>query len=275
MPIVLNRSGMLRVYYSARTEDNRSYGAFVDLDADTLNVIWEHPDPVISPGRPGLFDDAGAMPSCIVTLDSVVYLYYVGWSRGVSVPFRQGIGMAASMDRGETFSQPTGPVLDRSQKDPYSVSMPFILREDDRWRMWYCSYRGWVDGESRYDIRYAQGTGCITWKPWGVRCMSHRWASARPCVLRRGDGYEMWFCHRGLQGFRTNPETAYRIGYARSKDGLDWELVDADVLKGHGDWDGVMQCYPYVYEWQNRLHMLYCGDGFGQTGIGHAIWEDE
>lgn len=276
MPVVLDKGEVLRVYYSARDEGNRSYGAFVDLDAETLKVVEEHREPVIQPGPPGSFDDAGAMPSCIVDLGRVIYLYYVGWNRCIDVPYRQAIGIAQSLDGGETFSKTKGPVLDRSWVDPISVTMPFVLVDNTRWRMWYCSYRPWEDGEARYEIKYAEATEPFSWTRRDTRCMAEGWASGRPCVIKDGSDYLMWFCHRDKGDFRTNPDTAYRIGYALSSNGLSWNVISLDEFEGQpcDDWESIMQCYPYVYEKAGKTHMLYNGNGFGQTGIGHAVWED-
>ena len=49
--------------------------------------------------------DSGAMPSWIVTHGGRKYLLYVGWNAGVSVSYRNSIGIAASGDGGKTFSR--------------------------------------------------------------------------------------------------------------------------------------------------------------------------
>ncbi len=41
-------------------------------------------------------------------------------------------------------------------------------------------------------------------------------------------------------------------------------------VSGEG-WDSVMVTYPSVYEHDGELHLLYNGNGFGETGIGHAV----
>ena len=42
----------------------------------------------------------------------------------------------------------------------------------------------------------------------------------RPCVVHDRDRYRMWFCARG---------DAYRLAYAESTDGLNWERDDANA----------------------------------------------
>jgi len=36
-----------------------------------------------------------------------------------------------------------------------------------------------------------------------------------------------------------------------------------------------MICYPYVFKHKGRFYMLYCGNGYGKTGFGLAVLEDE
>ena len=40
-------------------------------------------------------------------------------------------------------------------------------------------------------------------------------------------------------------------------------------------WDSEMICYPYVFKHKGRFYMLYCGNGYGKTGFGLAVLEDE
>ncbi len=83
-------------------------------------------------------------------------------------------------------------------------------------------------------------------------------------MLRAGDGYEMWFSVRG---------DAYRLGYARSRDGLTWERRDAaaGLAPSAAGWDAEMVAYPHVFEHGGRRHMLYNGNGYGATGVGSAV----
>jgi hypothetical protein len=84
----------------------------------------------------------------------------------------------------------------------------------------------------------------------------------------------MWFCSRDSHDYRDGAG-AYRIGYARSNDGLLWERDDSygglDVAPQ--GWDATMTAYPYVMRCDERLLMFYNGNGFGRSGIGYAEWE--
>jgi hypothetical protein len=120
-----------------------------------------------------------------------------------------------------------------------------------------------------YRIRHADSEDGLTWRPGPVSIdfeAADEHAIARPCVLREEGVYRMWFSHRG---------TRYRIGYAESPDGVRWRRRDAPAPprpSGQG-WDAEMVEYAAVFDFRGRRHMLYNGDGYGRTGIGHATLE--
>jgi hypothetical protein len=201
-----------------------------------------------------------------------LFQYYTGWNVGVTVPFYLAIGCAVSDDGGATFRKVSAsPVLGRTSVDPFMTASPWVLLEGGRWRMWYVSGTDWsiVDGapRHRYHIKYAESDDGIAWEADGRVCIDYRddqeTAIARPCVLRDGETYRMWYSTRG---------TAYRIGYAESADGLEWMRYDevVGIAPATQGWDSEMQAYPVVFDHAGRRHMLYNGNGFGATGIGHA-----
>ena len=138
--------------------------------------------------------------------------------------------------------------------------------------MWYVSGTGWdvVDGapRPRYHVKYAESADGTRWDRDGRVCIDfarpEEHAIGRPCVVRDGELYRMWFCARG---------DAYRIGYAESRDGLDWERMDAEagIDVSASGWDSEMQAYPVVFDYDGARHMLYNGNGYGSTGIGLAV----
>ena len=46
------------------------------------------------------------MPACAIEHRGRVLLYYSGWNRGVTVPYRNAVGIAVSDDDGDTFRAP-------------------------------------------------------------------------------------------------------------------------------------------------------------------------
>lgn len=107
----------------------------------------------------------------------------------------------------------------------------------------------------------------VEWRRDGTNCIepAYGWdhSIGRPTVWHDGQRFHMWFCYRGDH---------YRIGYASSDDGITWERDDALAgIDGSGEtWDSRDQCYPFVLQAGERLLMLYCGNDYGNGGVGIA-----
>lgn len=278
--------GRLRIYFGPRDSSGRTFTTFIDVEAaNPANVLYVHDRPVLEPGKLGTFDDSGVMPSCIVNHEGRKYLYYIGWNRGVSVPYRNSIGVALSDDGGVTFRRMfDGPVADRTHLEPYFCASHHVMIEDDLWKLWYASCTGWtlVEGkpEPAYQIKYAESRDGVEWIRNNTTCIEYKFAgeaNARPSVLREDGRYRMWYCYRGSLGYRTNVEQSYRMGYAESGDGIRWTRMDEQVgiERSVEGWDSEMIEYPCVYEHEGRKYMLYNGNGFGATGFGYAVLETE
>lgn len=266
----IQTNGDWRVYFSCRDQDNRSHIGFVAVCSRTWAVRAIAEQPVLSPGPRGTFDDSGVSLGCIVDSGNLRYLYYMGWNLGVTVAWRNSIGVAISRDGGP-FCKPTlAPILDRNLHDPYSLSYPWVIQEPTRWRMWYGSHLNWGDAtrDMEHVIKYAESTDGVQWQPTGTVCLpvisDDSYAYARPCVVYEAGIYKMWFSYRGQQ---------YRIGYAESTDGIHWQRMDdkAGLLPSGEGWDAEAVAYAHVFVHDGHRYMLYCGNGYGRTGFGVAV----
>ena len=267
---------LFRIYFSGRDEQGRAQIGYFVIDLNKPHQIQEvSPEPVISLGPLGSYDDAGITAGCIVHHEGSAYQYYSGWSLGQTVPFYFYIGLAVRQPGKSTFKKFTNsPILGRSAVDPYLTASPSVLIEEGLWRMWYVSAREWVIENDRpkhfYHIRYAESDDGIHWRRDGRVCIDFadeiEYAIARPHVLKDGNSYKMWYSYRGA---------AYRLGYAESADGLTWErrdhLVGIDV--SDTGWDCDMLAYATVFDHAGVRYMLYNGNGYGQSGIGYAVLE--
>ena len=280
LPTPLVCDDYIRVYFASRPERNLSLTTFVDLDRDNPSRILRlNANPILELGKPGTFDEHGIMPSCAIRDGRTVLLYYSGWSREVSVPYTNSTGLAVSVDGGDTFTKVgDGPVLTKSPHDPSSATSPVVLRSDDAWHMWYCSGTAWLEiagkYEQTYDIKYARSQDGLAWEPSAAPAIPQRTrheALTRPYVVKRRDGYTMWFCYRGSHDYRDG-EDAYRIGCATSTALPQWhrddELVGIDL--SDAGWDSRMMAYPAVVTVNGRALMFYNGNGFGVDGFGYA-----
>src|SRR3569833_3253325 len=110
---------LFKIYFSSRDKSNRSFTGYVVIDINYPNQILElSTAPVLSPGELGEFDDSGAMATWLTRQGDQKYLYYIGWNLGVTVPFRNSLGLANSTP-GESFERySSGPIIDRSVREP-------------------------------------------------------------------------------------------------------------------------------------------------------------
>ena len=283
VPLVEERDKhTLRVYYGSRDAQNRTRISYFDVDASNpASLLYSHDQPLLPLGDIGHFDDSGVMPSDIVKREDNSYLYYVGWNTGTTSRYRTAIGLATSSDNGATFEKvASGPILDRSMDDPVSISCQSVLYQDGKWQTWYMSYTQWieVDGvmEPVYEIKYAESENGIYWVRDNITCISlaeEEGGVACPSVIHHDGMYKMWYSVRGRGDYRKNSSQSYRIGYAESVDGLQWQRLDekAGITVSESGWDSEMIAYPYVIDVNDSLLLFYNGNGFGQSGIGYAV----
>lgn len=276
----------VRLYYAGRDTAGRSYPAYVDLDRRDLSSVLGYRDrPVMPHGAPGTFDSDGIMPGTIVEQGSELWMYYTGWNeKSRTARYHNAVGLAVSRDGGKTFLQKhQGPVVDRTKDLPGLAVTPFVLR-DNWWRMWYISGVNWKKVGDKYEpvyvIRYAESMNGQDWKLEHDVCVAPQGeaeAFSNPSVIREDDMYRMWYCYRGSEDYRDG-KNAYRIGYAYSRNGKNFIRADEqgglDVSADPSAFDSTMTCYPYVIDLDGRRVMFYNGNGFGQSGIGYAVWEE-
>ena len=268
-------NNLFRIYFGTRDHLNRSHIGAVIIDLfDSQNILDLSSLPVLAPGELGAFDDSGAMPTWLAAADNSRYLYYVGWNLGVTVPFRNAIGLAIS-NGGSSFNRyAAGPIVDRSIHEPHFCASCCVLPGNSFWRMWYLSCVGWpiVNGapQHRYHIKYAESEDGINWRRNGEVAINFKsadeYAISRPSVICDHDRWKMWYSYRG---------TTYRIGYAESEDGHNWTRLDelAGIDVSSSGWDSEMIEYPFVFDHKGQRYMLYNGNDYGRTGFGLAVLE--
>jgi hypothetical protein len=280
-PVVLN--DRIRVFYSSRCGE-KSFVSFFDLSFDLRTILGGSIVPVLSFGNPGMFDADGVMPSCIIKQGDELWMYYIGWSELKNTArYQNEIGLAVSKDSGENFERMfEGPIMGRTPTEPGLAVMPFVMPKN--WfRMWYQSGTGWTNVGGKYEplyvIKYAESVNGMEWRRSREQCIESNFpleAFSRPTVYfdEQVAVYNMWFCHRGSEDYRGG-SGSYQISHAYSTDGIKFTR-DTTVFPfgAEGEWDSEMVCYPYVLEVNGKLIMFYNGNGFGQTGIGIATWEN-
>lgn len=273
---------LYRIYFASY--DSAGRGRIFSLE---LDIKYPHEvkslvtKPIVDIGATGFFDDNGIIPSDVLRVNDQIYLYTIGFSVKNKLIFDAATGLAISGDDGHSFRKLNGPVLDRGVDDPCFAASPTVMHDENTWRMWYVSCDHWQKegGGFRhfYNIKHRYSSDGIYWEPRATVCIDYanndEYAISRPSVIRSPlGGYRMWYSFRAQPSIDT-----YRIGYAESSDGLNWQRKDESVgidVSSSG-WDSEMICYPRVFEHKERLYMLYNGNGYGKTGFGLAVMEDE
>jgi predicted GH43/DUF377 family glycosyl hydrolase len=291
-PQVLIFDDFVRVYFSTRESDSSgkyiSHIAYVDFNKTLDSVLRVSQKPVISRGGIGCFDEHGIFPLNILKANGKLFGYIGGWSRRVSVSVDGSIGLAFSIDDGETFERHgNGPILTSSINEPFLVGDPFVKIYDNVYHMWYIFGTKWDVFSSReapdrvYKIGHAVSQDGVTWektqdgKQIVEDSLGQNESQALPTMIKIDNSYHMFFCYRESFDFRLNAKRGYRIGHAYSDDLVNW-VRDDDSLGLNsidGEWDSAMMCYPHVFQLNGDIFLMYNGNEFGRNGFGIAKLE--
>lgn len=269
---------VIRVFITALDANGVGRPGYVDVDArDPLRVLGIARNPLLEVGRAGCFDDNGVVATSVVDLGGgTLFMYYAGFELCKHVRYRIFTGLAISQDSGKTFNRVSeAPVLDRSDGELFFRCGAFVLREDGRFRLWYVAGSTWtvVNGKQMpvYHICQQESGDGINWAPAGKVSVPitepDEHGFGRPWVVKRAQAdYQMFY------SIRRRSVSAYRLGYAESRDGVAWERKDhelgLDVSTGGFDSAAIM--YSAVIEAHGETYCLYNGDEFGRDGFAVA-----
>lgn len=268
------RGDIFRVFFCTRDKFNHSQLIFLDYDVIKEKIYSYSPKtPALKTGKLGSFDQNGITPSWLIKNKSKYLLYYVGWNKSFNVRMKLFTGLAESKNLNKFKKYSLTPILERNNIDPYLTATNCVLKEKKKFKMWYVSGEKWFKHKKeiypRYNIKYAESNDGIHWKREGKISLNFKskteYALARPSVLKFKNLYHMWYSYKTLN-------SEYRIGYAISKNGIDFKrrdnLVNLNILKGFND---QMSAYPYIFFHKKKLYMFLNGNGYGKSGIGLSI----
>lgn len=284
-PTPLVMDDRVRVFFSERDADNRSFIRYADLDIDNLTKILRVGDRVLGSGKLGAADADGQIPSFAWRSDNgLVHLYYSGWTALKSGAYHNCTMLASSRDGGHSFERVNdGPILDRTAREPYLAVTPCVINPGRFYeeRMWYVGGLRWemIEGkpEPIYVIHTARPDGDSLDAHWlrdGIALPQEHplECHSRPYVVKDRHRHHLFFSYRSAVDYRDG-KNAYRIGCATSSDGLRWLRSDRACHIERGDWDTTMQAYPALFEAGGDLFMLFNGSTFGKHGFGLAVAE--
>lgn len=265
---------LVDVYLTGRDAANRSRIGVARLDPAGATILEVGDNPVFDLGVRGAFDENGVSYPWIVERENDRLMYYVGWMPTVLTPFQNHLGLAIQEDGKPWRRYSRAPILERTDEDFLSIGSAAVIRDGDRWRMYYTCFRTWAaadtDPKHVYVIKYAESGDGLHWRRPSHVCVDvaseGEYSIGRPSVLVADGLYHMWYSFRG---------GAYRIGYAWSEDGVTWTRRDdlARIDVSDTGWDAEAICYSHVFPFAGDLYMLYCGNHYGRDGLGLARWD--
>ena len=140
--------GKIKVYFSSRDDNNCSNIGTFQLDIKNEYTISNISTERLLPlGELGNFDDSGIMGTCLLDDNGEQKLYYIGWNLGVTVPFRNAIGLAVSNDTVNFEKLYQGPIIDRTKSEPHFCASCCVIKENDIYKIWYLSCVKWTKDE--------------------------------------------------------------------------------------------------------------------------------
>lgn len=270
VPLYLGNS-LYRIFISVRDFSGKSNVSFFDFDIDKLVVVdYNEQCSLLHGTAQNEIDESGISIGCFLNEN----IYYMAWQNPKSQHWRGDIAYAKLLPDLKTFEKPKDNLfMGVCEEDRISLSYPFILQDENGYHIWYGSTDTWEygNGEMLHVIKYSFSEDMVSWQKSGC-CIQPEIGTAqafsRPCVVKLSpEDWHMWYSYRG------NGDK-YKIGYAYSSDGKNWEVFNNQKNVVHcsdSGWDSEMVCYPYVFQHKSKLYMLYNGNDYGKTGIGLAV----
>jgi outer membrane protein assembly factor BamB len=148
--------------------------------------------------------------------------------------------------------------LDLSSGGVSGALMPFVLYDNEEWKMWYADfYKATPTAPDEFNIMYAYKTNLTDpWVKYGTvldNTGEYDYPQAfSPHVLKVSDGYEMYY-----SGYRSLDSTT-RVLHATSPNGLGWTRTGIVFEPTMSD-EGTNVMYSYVINENNVSRMWYAG----------------
>ena len=270
----------IKVYFSGRNKFNQSIIGNANITfkkfPNSFSIKYSK-KPNLNVGELGTFDDNGVTPTCLIKHNNKKYLFYVGWNKGATVRMHLYGGLAIKKNNKNYFTRYSkAPIIERNKINPYLNTAPFVIKIRNKWIMYYVSGIKWLHKDlPKYNIQIATSNNLTDWERKGKIAINFEnnkeMALARPCVIKYGKKYFMWFSSKNNWLYGSN----YKMCFAVSNDGIRWKRVKkfSEIKKSKKGWDSQMVEYFSVIKFKNKLVMFYNGNGFGKTGIGMAVSE--
>lgn len=278
-PIQIEK-GKIRIFFTRIDQNGKGLPFFIDVDDQNPSKILTEPTgPLMTLGLPGSFDDAGALCTSVIqdTDNTKLVMYYAGFELLKSIRYRIFTGIAVSNDNGETFERISStPALDRRDGEALFRGGPFVMKDDDNYRIWYVSGNTWIDINNKempvYNLKTMTSSSLFEWDyspktALKLDSKKDEHGFGRPWITKGKDGtYHLFY------SIRVQSKGQYALGYAQSKDGISWNRMDNEVGLNSNDFSFESEaiCYSAVISVENHTYCFYNGNNFGIDGIAAA-----
>ena len=272
-PLLLDQD-TIRIFAGFRDDKGVSRVGYVDVDANNPKIVKKvSKEPVLDIGLPGTFDDNGVVPCAVINNEGKIHLYYAGYQLGYHVRMLIYCGLAISEDNGRSFKKYSQvPVLERSDSELLFRVIHSVVKEKDKWRIYYGAGSCFKMGKKKtlplYDIRYIESNDGIKFQGFGkvvIPTQGDEYRVGRPYVIKDEDIYKMFFC-------AGSEDLTYKLAYAESNDGVNWIRDDnkLNISLSSSGWDSQMMAYPSVVKHNEKTYLFYNGNNYGYDGFGYA-----
>lgn len=264
-----------RMYYAGKGPAGIGFAEAIVADP----ITWkEHPSsPVIKPRADNWEGNRINQPRVVKVTETHWRMYYTGWGyKGSSTSW--GMGVAESFDAGITWKRYQDETIlsrgDMDSPDGGGACVPMVLKVGDKWMMWYTAAMA-TPGKQNIHLCLATSADGLKWNKYEKNPVltddftagGNRVVISR-CFVRHDQGvFRMWYSFAKPQ---------YRICYAESLNGIDWERSPVEPVLGPSPvkaWDDQMVEYPEVDIIDGKFRLWFCGNGFGSVGFAEGIPE--
>ncbi len=278
----------LKVVFATRRKQEqngnyRSYPAQAIFSLDDFSLLSIYEKPLLELGGPGTFDEFGVMPGTILELQSgEEVMYYCGWSRTVSTPYRWSIGIAFKSGLENFERKYLGPVMGQTVSHPYLTASPVVISTaKSGYEMFHLTGVSWdlIENklEPRYVIARSISTDGVHWVPSDLSLGSVRWkdeCQTSPNIFFMGKERFMTFSYRSQSNFRDELNRNYRTAVAKEVSPNCWVVVQSSIELHHDDSIRDDIAYLHSFKHNGKFFALYnYSSGFGTSGIYLAQME--
>lgn len=271
-PLKINGE-VFRVFYAGRDKSNQSSIYSFDYNFKKKAVTKFSKKPVLKKGRLGCFDDCAAIPSHAVLINKKIFLYYIGWTRGVSVPYISSLGLAISIKNNNFKRFSEAPIIGRSKNDPIFTASCFVEKTGKKFKMIYTSNKSWNFNKffvPNYNLKYAFSKDGKEWNTTPnfiiLNKSKKEIAITRPWLITINNKKVLFYSYKNY----SNKGRNYKIGFALKKN-KKWVRKDNITFKKSKDkFDNQMQEYGALIKYEKKIFMFYNGNNYGEEGVGLA-----